>query len=113
MRFSNNRAPRAVGLLTALGALGASGLAHADLVAPFSNTIDVDPQYVSGATGATDIAWAQDGRAVVTTKGGTIVVRTATGTTVQRPNVFSNVSQTAEQGLLGVVADPTAANTFY
>jgi MYXO-CTERM domain-containing protein len=107
------RAARALGLLGGLGALGLCGLAHAQLVAPFSTTIDVDPQYVSGATGATDIAWAPDGRAVVTTKSGTIVVRQTNGTTAQRMNVFSNVSQAAEQGLLGVVADPTAANTFY
>jgi glucose/arabinose dehydrogenase len=113
MTFSDKRAPRALRLLAGLGVLAASVPARADLVAPFSNTLDVDPQYVSGATGATDIAWAADGRAVITTKGGTIVIRQTSGTTVQRTNVFSNVSQTAEQGLLGVVADPTAANTFY
>src|SRR6185503_1975758 len=104
---------RALAFFAGLGTLGAAGIAHADLVAPFSTRIDTDPMYVTGATGATDIAWAPDGRAVVTTKGGTIVVRLTNGTTVQRANVFSNVSQAAEQGLLGVVADPAVANTFY
>ena len=113
MTSFHHRAPLGLGVLSGLAVLALCGAARAQLVAPFASTIDVDPQYVTGATGATDIAWAADGRAVVTTKGGTIVVRQTNGTTAQRMNVFSNVSQTAEQGLLGVVADPTAANTFY
>src|SRR5687768_2205818 len=71
--------------------------ADAQLVAPYNSRITVDSQYVTGATGATDIAWAPDGRAVVTTKSGTIVVRQTNGMIVQRTGTFSGVSQTAEQ----------------
>jgi glucose/arabinose dehydrogenase len=106
-------APSLLGALLGLGVLGSPSSAVAQLVAPFNTRITVDNQYVTGATGATDIAWASDGRAVVTTKGGTIVIRQTNGMTIQRTNVFSGVSQTAEQGLLGVVADPMVANTFY
>ncbi|HEX6274814.1 MAG TPA: PQQ-dependent sugar dehydrogenase [Polyangiaceae bacterium] len=113
MTVCDKRVPRMLALLSGFCALGVAGLAQAQLVAPFATAIDVDPQYVNGATGATDIAWAADGRAVVTTRGGTIVVRQANGTTVQRSGVFSNVSSTLEQGLLGVVADPSMANRFF
>jgi hypothetical protein len=104
------------GLLASLFGLGAfvcASSARADLVAPFLDRIDVDPTYVTNATGATDIAWATDGRAVITQKNGTIVVRQTNGSQMNRSGVFAGVSMSAEQGLLGVVADPTAANTFY
>src|SRR5688572_436898 len=99
--------------LFGLGAFVCASTARADLVAPFLDRIDVDPTYVTNATGATDIAWATDGRAVITQKNGTIVVRQTNGSQMNRSGVFAGVSMSAEQGLLGVVADPTAANTFY
>ncbi len=110
------RSSGARGLLASLfglGVLAAPSAAVAQLSAPYNGRITVDNQYVTGAAAATDIAWARDGRAVVTTKGGTIVIRQTNGTTVQKTNVFSGVSQAAEQGLLGVVADPMVADTFY
>ena len=61
------------GLLASLVGLvifGYPATADAQLVAPYNSQITVDSQYVTGATGATDIAWAPDGRAVVTTKSG-------------------------------------------
>ena len=99
--------------LIGLGAFVCASSARADLVAPYLDRIDVDPTYVTNATGATDIAWAADGRAVITQKNGTIVVRQTNGSQMPRSGVFAGVSMSAEQGLLGVVADPTAANTFY
>jgi glucose/arabinose dehydrogenase len=99
--------------LLGLGVLAASPSASAQLVAPFNTRITLDQQYVTDAAGATDIAWARDGRAVVTTKGGTIIIRQTNGMKINRTNVFPMVSTTPEQGLLGVVADPVAADTFY
>jgi glucose/arabinose dehydrogenase len=75
---------------------------------------DIDPTYVTGATGATDIAFHADGRAVVTRKAGQVTVRLTDGTTNQS-TPFSNVDSGSEKGLLGVVADPNVAvnDAFY
>ncbi len=87
--------------------------AHADLTAAFQTKLTVDPEFVTGASGATDIAFAADGRAVITTKAGGVVVRGLDGLKINIPGKFGNVDQGSEKGLLGVVADPTAADTFY
>src|SRR3954447_19298162 len=63
--------------------------------------------FVAGLTAPTDIAILPDGRAVITQKGGDIVVRRADGTidraAGQPPGALDTDS---EKGLLGVVADP-------
>jgi glucose/arabinose dehydrogenase len=72
--------------------------------------------YVSGLSDPTDVAFAGDGRALVTTKSGTIVVRHADGTVASVAYPFPDTLDTAsEKGLLGVVADPDVATnrTFY
>src|SRR5262245_48727174 len=110
------RLPGSRGLLASLlglGVLGVPSNAGAQLIAPFNTRITVDSQYASMVTAPTDIAWAADGRAVITTKSGLIVIRQTNGDKINRMNVFSGVSMAAEQGLLGVVADPMVANTFY
>jgi MYXO-CTERM domain-containing protein len=90
-------------------------IAHAQLAAAFADSVTVDTEYVTGASSATDIAFAADGRAVVTLKGGTIVVRRADGTKNMQMGAFGTVDTQSEKGLLGVVADPAVAtnNTFY
>jgi glucose/arabinose dehydrogenase len=89
------------------------GVASAQLSGTFANTITVDTDYVTGANNATDIAFAPDGRAVVTTKSGSVWIRHTDGTKVQRMNLFGTVDTASEKGLLGVVAHPTMANTFF
>ncbi|HEX6274813.1 MAG TPA: PQQ-dependent sugar dehydrogenase [Polyangiaceae bacterium] len=102
-------------LLAGLGACTLPGVAHAQLAAAFADAVTVDTEYLTGANSATDIAFSADGRAVVTLKGGTIVVRRADGTKNMQMGVFGNVDTQSEKGLLGVVADPGVAtnNTFY
>jgi glucose/arabinose dehydrogenase len=99
--------------LLAGGGLVAPGVARADLVAPFDTAITVDPGYVTGANSATDIAWAADGRAVITRKGGEVVIRNTDGTKTELTGLFGTVDTGSEKGLLGVVAHPTTANTFF
>ena len=99
----------------ALAAFGLPNAANAQLAAAFADTVTVDPTYVTGANSATDIAFSADGRAVVTLKGGTIVVRRANGTKNMVTGQFGTVDTGSEKGLLGVVADPDVAtnDTFY
>jgi glucose/arabinose dehydrogenase len=105
--------------LTAGGFLLASSFApvvRADLAAAFATKISVDTQYVSGAGGATDIAFAADGRALVTRKGGSITLRRSNGSQVVIGYPFGGTLDTgSEKGLLGVVADPNVAQSgaFY
>src|SRR5690348_1142964 len=89
--------------------------AKAELESPFDDTLTVDQEYVTGADGATDIAFHPDGRAVITRKPGTITVRTASGDLVNTANLFAGLDTTSEKGLLGVAADPGVAtnDTFY
>ncbi len=87
--------------------------ALADLTPAFQAKLTVDAEFVTGATGATDIAFAADGRAVITTKAGVVVVRGLDGLKVNIPGKFGTVDQQSEKGLLGVVADPNAPDTFY
>src|SRR5688572_525148 len=90
-------------------------VARAQLTGTFANTITVDEQYVTQADNATDIAFAADGRAVVTLKGGTIIVRRTDGTKNMVTGQFGMVDTASEKGLLGVVAHPDVAtnNTFF
>jgi MYXO-CTERM domain-containing protein len=99
----------------ALAAFGGSNVASAQLAAQFADAVTVDTEYVTGANSATDIAFSADGRAVVTLKGGTIVVRRANGTKNMVTGQFGTVDTASEKGLLGVVADPDVAtnDTFY
>ncbi|HEY8942798.1 MAG TPA: PQQ-dependent sugar dehydrogenase, partial [Polyangiaceae bacterium] len=89
--------------------------AHAELGPMFSSTITVDPEYATGVDGVTDIAFAADGRAVITRKSGQVVIRRTNGTLATLSNLFPGIDTSPEKGLLGVVADPNVAtnNTFY
>lgn len=57
----------------------------------------------------TDIAFHPDGRAVIVRKGGEIIVRTAAGTLVRNAGRVMSVDTASEKGVLGIVADPNAA----
>jgi len=97
-------------------ALGVTGPARADLASGFVGKLSVDTGYVSGLSGATDIAFSADGRAVVTAKNGQVAVRRANGTLNLVPYPFGGTLDTSsEKGLLGVVADPNVAQNgaFY
>ncbi len=105
----------AIGVGLALG-LWLSAPATAALEARFAGKVSVDTSYVTGALGATDIAFSGDGRAVVTRKTGQIMVRGVDGTLKEVAYPFPATLDTdSEKGLLGVVADPDVARnaTFY
>lgn len=112
------RAGRRLGqgfLLGLLVACSEEESARAQLAGDFADTITVDTQYLTNANGVTDIAFHSDGRAVVTLKAGTVVIRRTDGTRNMQNNLFGNVDTESEKGLLGVVADPAVAtnNAFY
>jgi MYXO-CTERM domain-containing protein len=88
-------------------------VAHADLTGAFADALEIDTEFVTGVSGATDVAFAADGRAVVTQKGGQITVRRTDGTKNVVNGAFPNVDTASEKGLLGVVAHPSEANTFF
>ncbi|MES1209172.1 MAG: PQQ-dependent sugar dehydrogenase [Pseudomonadota bacterium] len=97
-------------------AMAGGRLAQAALASGFIGKVTLDAAYVAGATSATDIAFSGDGRALVTTKDGAIIVRHADGTTATIAYPFPGTLDTdSEKGLLGVVADPAVAQnrTFY
>jgi MYXO-CTERM domain-containing protein len=102
-------------LAVAAGALGllAPGQARADLTGDFAGALDLDPGYVTGANGATDIAFAADGRAVITQKSGSITIRRTDGTKNVLMGTFPNIDTGSEKGLNGIVADPRAGNAFF
>ncbi len=94
----------------AVGLLAPAALA--DLTGDFADTLVVDPSYVTGANGATDIAFSGD-RAVITTKSGTVYVRRADGTKNQLTGLFEGIDTASEKGLLGVVSDPEDPTTLF
>lgn len=104
---------RTLGISTVLFLALSPRLAHADLTGDFADALQVDTEFVTGVSSATDIAFAADGRAVVTQKGGTIVVRRTDGTKNVVTGAFGTVDTNSEKGLLGVVAHPTEENTFF
>jgi MYXO-CTERM domain-containing protein len=118
-----DRDGRAVGLLGGQGrllglALGSVALlsaagARAQLVGDFANSLAIDQSYVLGANNATDIAFTSDGRALVATKGGEIVVRHPDGSQFLIPDTFPNLDTDSEKGLTGITADPTAPDAFF
>ncbi|HEY3495745.1 MAG TPA: PQQ-dependent sugar dehydrogenase, partial [Polyangiaceae bacterium] len=87
--------------------------AQADLTGEFADALDVDTEFVTGVNAATDIAFAADGRAVVTQKSGQITVRRTDGTKNVVMGAFGDVDTQSEKGLLGVVAHPSEENTFF
>lgn len=105
----------------ALALLATAYDARAMLGQQFAGKIEVDPEYASGVNGATDIAFAADGRAVITRRTGQVVIRKPDGTlkTINYPFGMGQMDQLdttfGEKGLLGVVADPDVATnkTFY
>jgi glucose/arabinose dehydrogenase len=114
----STRRGRAVGLgclLAAAASLATARPARADLAPAFAGKVVVTT-YVSGAPTPTDIAFAADGRAIVTTKDGTLFVRHADGSVASVSNPFpGTLDTTSEKGVLGVVADPSVASNrrFY
>ena len=60
-----------IALIVALAPLSA----HAQLTGEFADALEVNVDFVTGVNGATDIAFAPDGRAVVTRKNGQITIR--------------------------------------
>jgi len=86
--------------------------ANADLLSPYDATLALET-FVSGVDGATDIAWAPDGRAVVVRKDGTITIVDTDGLKSTIDDTFSDVDTESEKGLTGVVADPTVVNGFF
>lgn len=70
--------------------------------------------WLANVTLPTDIAFHDDGRAVILGKLGDITVRLPNGTRVATPRI-PNVDTASDKGLLGVVADPNVAqnHTFY
>ncbi len=92
------------------------GVAHAELASEFAGKVTLDDGYVTGAASPTDIAFSGDGRALVTMKAGSILIRHANGTTATIGYPFPGTLDTdSEKGLLGVVADTAVAQNraFY
>ncbi len=88
--------------------------ARAALVDPYDDLVTADTAYLTGVSEATDIAFAEDGRALVTRKTGQIVIRHTDGSVVTVSNPFGGTVDTeSEKGLLGVVADPRPGNGFF
>jgi MYXO-CTERM domain-containing protein len=105
---------RVLGLVAMAAGVLSPAVARADLTGDFAAALDVDPGYVTGANGATDIAFAEDGRAVITRRTGEIVVRRLDGTKNQTTGQFPDLDTGfQEQGLTGVVRDPTKPNGFF
>ena len=65
-----------------LGLLLTTGAARAALVPALVDRISVDTAYATGISQATDIAFAGDGRAVITRKTGQVVIREANGAVI-------------------------------
>jgi len=116
--FLRNRAgfpidPRLLALFAGLSQLLAAGTARAALTGDFADALDIDSGYVTGANGATDIAFSGDGRAVITTKTGNIVVRLTDGTKKTLQGTFPDLDSASEKGLNGVFADPRDPKAFF
>jgi MYXO-CTERM domain-containing protein len=86
--------------------------ARADVLSPYDDTLSLET-FVSGVDGATDIAWAPDGRVVVVRKDGTITIVDTDGIKSTIDDTFDNVDTESEKGLTGVVADPSVENGFF
>src|SRR4051812_17954227 len=105
---------RLLAMASGVAGLLLPGEAQAALTGDFAAKLDVDSTWLSGANGATDIAFASDGRAVVTTRTGQIVVRLTDGTKKTTEGQFPTIDNSfQEKGLTGVVADPTTPNRFF
>lgn len=102
-------------LLALLVACSEEETARAQLAGDFADNITVDTQYLTGASNVTDIAFHSDGRAVVTLKNGTVLIRRTDGSRNMLTGLFGQVDTESEKGLLGVVAHPNVAvnNTFF
>jgi MYXO-CTERM domain-containing protein len=104
---------RGLALAAASAGLLSSGAAHADLTGDFADALDLDSSYLTGANGATDIAFAADGRAVVTSKEGSITIRKTDGTKRVITGTFPDLDTGSEKGLTGIARDPRAGNAFF
>jgi MYXO-CTERM domain-containing protein len=102
-----------LGIATAALGLLAPSPARADLSGDFAAALAVDPGFLTGANGATDIAFAADGRAVVTQKSGIITIRRTDGSKNVLTGTFPDLDTGSEKDLTGIVADPRAGNAFF
>ncbi len=117
LRARARSASRPAARLLALAAAGAGLLApcvaSAALTGDFADALDVDASFLTGANGATDIAFAGDGRAVITTKTGNIVIRQTDGTKKTITGTFPDLDSGSEKGLNGIVSDPRDPKGFF
>jgi len=104
--------PKRLSAALTLAFLCQAAPARADLVPPYSDAITLET-FVTGINAATDIAWATDGRAVVTRKIGEITIVDTDGTKTNVTGTFDNVDSSSEKGLNGIFADPSAPNAFF
>lgn len=89
---------------------------YAALALAFNDKVTVDSAFVTGAAAPTDIAFTADGRAIITQKGGELLVRRADGALLTLAYPFGgSLDTSSEKGVLGVVADPQVATNsrFY
>jgi len=108
-----SRRPSPAGWSAAATLLLHAGVARAALSGDFADALDIDQTYVTGVSAATDIAFATDGRAVVTSKNGDVVIRHLDGSKVVISSAFPNLDTDSEKGLTGIVADPRLAAGFF
>jgi glucose/arabinose dehydrogenase len=103
-----------MGLSLLLGVTVAAGAceAQAQLAAGPAMKLTIE-NWQDGMTNVTDIAFLSDGRAVITLKGGEVVVRTPAGTVKRMAAMFALAALHDEQGLLGVVTDAENHLYFY
>jgi len=100
----------------ALATILLSAATHATLAPALVGKIEVDTAWATGLPQATDIAFAGDGRAIITRKTGELVIRQVDGALVALAYPFGGtLDSVSEKGLLGVVADPAVATNkrFY
>ena len=96
--------------------LFATPATYAALALAFNDKVTVDSAFVTGAPAPTDIAFTADGRAIITLKGGPLLVRRADGVLLTLAYPFGgSLDTSSEKGVLGVVADPQVATNsrFY
>jgi MYXO-CTERM domain-containing protein len=113
-----NRRPFPCHRSTLFGALGAVGVALATAPAHAAVTLAADAAtafdskvFLTGLNQPTDLAVLPDGRVIIIQKSGDLVTVPAAGGDPIEDHI--DVSTTSEQGLLGIVPDPSFATNQY